>query len=154
MLTGRWLSYPSLAVILGLRWVAPAVPGALVLVVGGLLASALFDLGAHGVALVGTVPDEEMAAWVERLRRAWATKDVAALRALGEVSASEEKGFKRKIANNPDYAVQLWNVSIMIDPRGADVTFDRRDTDHGKVIQQPAKTVRLERGPGGLVVVR
>jgi eukaryotic-like serine/threonine-protein kinase len=100
------------------------------------------------------ISDEEMAAWVERLRRAWATKDVAALRALGEVSASEEKGFKRKIANNPDYAVQLWNVSIMIDPRGADVTFDRRDTDHGKVIQQPAKTVRLERGPGGLVVVR
>jgi SulP family sulfate permease len=46
----------SLAVILGLRWVAPAVPGALVLVVGGLLASALFDLGAHGVALVGAVP--------------------------------------------------------------------------------------------------
>src|SRR3954454_21860372 len=46
----------SLAVILGLRWVAPAVPGALVLVVGGLLASAVFDLGAHGVALVGDVP--------------------------------------------------------------------------------------------------
>src|SRR6476659_6113084 len=46
----------SLAVILGLRWVAPAVPGALVLVVGGLLASAIFDLGAHGVALVGDVP--------------------------------------------------------------------------------------------------
>jgi anti-anti-sigma factor len=32
------------------------VPGALVLVVGGLLASGLFDLGAHGVALVGAVP--------------------------------------------------------------------------------------------------
>ena len=46
----------SLAVILGLRWVAPAVPGALVLVVGGLLASGVFDLGAHGVALVGEVP--------------------------------------------------------------------------------------------------
>jgi hypothetical protein len=46
----------SLAVILGLRWVAPAVPGALVLVVGGLLASGVFDLGAHVVALVGTVP--------------------------------------------------------------------------------------------------
>ena len=43
-------------VILGLRFAAPAVPGALVLVVGGLLASALFDLGAHGVALVGDVP--------------------------------------------------------------------------------------------------
>ena len=40
----------------GLRAVAPSVPGALVLVVGGLLAAALFDLGAKGVALVGDVP--------------------------------------------------------------------------------------------------
>jgi high affinity sulfate transporter 1 len=46
----------SLAVILGLRFLAPAIPGALVLVVGGLVASSLFDLGAHGVALVGDVP--------------------------------------------------------------------------------------------------
>src|SRR3954462_2287050 len=46
----------SLGVILGLRFTAPAIPGALVLVVGGLLASGLFDLGAHGVALVGEVP--------------------------------------------------------------------------------------------------
>jgi sulfate permease, SulP family len=46
----------ALAVILGLRRLAPAVPGALVLVAGGLVGSALFDLGAHGVALVGDVP--------------------------------------------------------------------------------------------------
>ena len=46
----------ALAVILALRFTVPAIPGALVLVVGGLLASALFDLGAHGVALVGDVP--------------------------------------------------------------------------------------------------
>jgi sulfate permease, SulP family len=46
----------ALAVILALRRLAPAVPGALVLVVGGLLASSLFDLGANGVALVGDVP--------------------------------------------------------------------------------------------------
>jgi high affinity sulfate transporter 1 len=46
----------ALGVILALRFTAPAVPGALVLVVGGLLASALFDLGAHGVTLVGDVP--------------------------------------------------------------------------------------------------
>jgi high affinity sulfate transporter 1 len=46
----------ALGVILGLRGVAPKVPGALVLVVGGLLASAAFDLGSHGVALVGDVP--------------------------------------------------------------------------------------------------
>src|SRR6478752_4154794 len=46
----------GLALILGLRFLAPTVPGALVLVVGGLLASSLLDLGAHGVALVGDVP--------------------------------------------------------------------------------------------------
>jgi SulP family sulfate permease len=46
----------SLVVIFGLRVVAPKVPGALVLVVGGLLASVVFDLDAHGVALVGDVP--------------------------------------------------------------------------------------------------
>jgi SulP family sulfate permease len=46
----------ALVVVFGLRVVAPKVPGALVLVVGGLVASGLFDLGAHGVALVGDVP--------------------------------------------------------------------------------------------------
>src|SRR3954468_2607557 len=46
----------ALALILSLRFAAPAVPGALVLVVAGLLASWLLDLGARGVALVGHVP--------------------------------------------------------------------------------------------------
>jgi high affinity sulfate transporter 1 len=46
----------SLALILGLRFLAPAVPGALVLVAGGIIASSAFDLGSHGVALVGHVP--------------------------------------------------------------------------------------------------
>jgi high affinity sulfate transporter 1 len=46
----------SLGVILGLRFWEPKVPGALVLVVGGLLASHAFDLGGRGVAVVGDVP--------------------------------------------------------------------------------------------------
>jgi len=46
----------ALAVVFGLRAIAPRVPGALVLVVGGLLSAWLFDLGARGVALVGDVP--------------------------------------------------------------------------------------------------
>ncbi|HYI24764.1 MAG TPA: sulfate permease [Thermomicrobiales bacterium] len=46
----------SLSVLFGLRAVAPQIPGALVVVVGGLLASALFNLGDKGVALVGDVP--------------------------------------------------------------------------------------------------
>jgi SulP family sulfate permease len=46
----------ALVVVFGLRVVAPRVPGALVLVVGGLVASWLLDLEARGVALVGEVP--------------------------------------------------------------------------------------------------
>lgn len=46
----------GLVVIFGLRRIAPRVPGALVLVVGGLLAAHLLDLASHGVAVVGEVP--------------------------------------------------------------------------------------------------
>ena len=46
----------ALAVVFGLRVVAPRVPGALVLVVGGLVAAYVFDLGDRGVALVGDIP--------------------------------------------------------------------------------------------------
>lgn len=46
----------SLTVILALRFAAPRTPGALVLVVGGLLASFVLGLGERGVALVGPVP--------------------------------------------------------------------------------------------------
>jgi SulP family sulfate permease len=46
----------ALGLILGLRFVRPGVPGALVLVVCGIVGSSLFDLDGHGVALVGDVP--------------------------------------------------------------------------------------------------
>ena len=46
----------ALALILALRFWAPAIPGALVLVAAGLLGSSLADLGAHGVELVGDIP--------------------------------------------------------------------------------------------------
>ena len=46
----------SLAIIVGLRVVAPRVPGILVAVVVSLLASAALDLAAHGVDVIGTLP--------------------------------------------------------------------------------------------------
>ena len=54
----RWSSV-CVALVGGVRAQAssrPAVPGALVLVVGGLLAARLLDLGERGVALVGDIP--------------------------------------------------------------------------------------------------
>ena len=46
----------SLVVVVALHVLAPKVPGALVLVIGGLLASNLLDLAGRGVATVGEVP--------------------------------------------------------------------------------------------------
>ena len=46
----------ALVIILGLRFTVPKVPGALVLVIFGLLASAIFNLDERGIALVGEVP--------------------------------------------------------------------------------------------------
>ena len=46
----------ALAVVFGLRRIRPGVPGALVLVAGGLLASWAFDLADRGVAVVGDIP--------------------------------------------------------------------------------------------------
>jgi SulP family sulfate permease len=51
-----WVAILALATILVLRFVAPKIPGALVLVVGGLIASGLFDLAERGIATVGDVP--------------------------------------------------------------------------------------------------
>ena len=46
----------SLAAIAVCRWIGPGVPGVLVAVVGAGAATALFDLTAHGVPVVGAIP--------------------------------------------------------------------------------------------------
>lgn len=50
------LGVVSLVVIVGVRFSPSKVPGALILVVGGIAASALFDFEGRGIALVGDVP--------------------------------------------------------------------------------------------------
>ena len=47
----------ALALILGLRRLAPKVPSALVAVVLGIVAVTAFDLQEHGVAVIGAIPD-------------------------------------------------------------------------------------------------
>jgi len=51
-----WVAILALATILVLRFVTPKMPGALVLVVGGLIASGPFHLAERGIATVGDVP--------------------------------------------------------------------------------------------------
>ena len=49
------ISAVVVAVILGLRWLAPKVPGALLAVAGAIAASIFWDFAGHGVAVVGPV---------------------------------------------------------------------------------------------------
>ena len=104
----------SLAVILGLRFLAPAVPGALVLVVGGLLASYLFDLGAHGVALVGDVPRGLPAPALPDLdlfREEYATIGIAAA-ALLLIGFSQTAGDARAFATRHRYRIDVNQESV------------------------------------------
>lgn len=55
-LTTLAVSVVALAVLLPLRFLAPKVPASLVVVVGGIAASAGLNLDQHGVAVVGHIP--------------------------------------------------------------------------------------------------
>jgi sulfate permease, SulP family len=104
----------SLAVILGLRFLAPAIPGALVLVVGGLIASSLFDLGSHGVALVGDVPRglpaPELPAF-SLIEDHYATIGVAAA-ALLLIGFSQTAGDARAFAARHGYRIDVNQESV------------------------------------------
>jgi high affinity sulfate transporter 1 len=104
----------ALGVILGLRRLAPAVPGALVLVAGGLLASSLFDLGAHGVALVGDVPRGLPAPELpdlELVRDHYATVAIAAV-ALLLIGFSQTAGDARAFAARHRYRIDVNQESV------------------------------------------
>jgi SulP family sulfate permease len=104
----------ALAVVLGLRRLAPAVPGALVLVAGGLLASFLFDLGDHGVDLVGDVPSglptPELPD-LDLLRAHYATIAIAAV-ALLLIGFSQTAGDARAFATRHRYRIDVNQESV------------------------------------------
>ena len=104
----------SLVVVFGLRWVAPRLPGALVLLVGGLLASALLDLGAHGVALVGHIPRGLPSVAVPQvgLLLDHATTVLLAAFALVMIGFSQTAGDARAFAARHRYQVDIDQESV------------------------------------------
>jgi high affinity sulfate transporter 1 len=104
----------SLGVILALRFTVPAVPGALVLVAGGLVASGLFDLGTHGVALVGHVPrglpSPELPHW-HLVRTHLATIGIASF-ALLLIGFSQTAGDARAFATRHRYRIDVNQESV------------------------------------------
>jgi sulfate permease, SulP family len=104
----------ALVAILALRFVAPKVPGALVLVVGGLLASGLFDLGAHGVALVGPVPrglPAPQVPSVDLFTRHVAVISIASF-ALLLIGFSQTAGDARAFATRHHYRIDVNQESV------------------------------------------
>ncbi len=104
----------ALVVILGLRFRAPAVPGALVLVAGGLVAAAVLDLGARDVALVGEVPRglpspqlPDLALWRDHS----STVAIAAL-ALLLIGFSQTAGDARTFAARHRYRIDINQESV------------------------------------------
>jgi sulfate permease, SulP family len=104
----------SLTLIVGLRFLAPSVPGALVLVVAGLAASGLFDLGSHGVALVGDVPRglpaPELPDW-SLVKDHYATIGIAAV-ALLLIGFSQTAGDARAFASRHRYRIDINQESV------------------------------------------
>jgi SulP family sulfate permease len=104
----------GLGLILGLRFAAPAVPGALVLVAAGILASHAFDLEGHGVALVGDVPSglpaPELPSF-DLVKDHIATVAVAAF-ALLLIGFSQTAGDARAFAARHKYAIDVDQESV------------------------------------------
>ncbi|SDS40234.1 SulP family inorganic anion transporter [Microterricola viridarii] len=104
----------SLLVVFGLRRIAPQVPGALVLVVGGLLASWIFQLGDRGVALVGDVPRGLPAVALPDVGLMWdhaGTVAIAAI-ALVLIGFSQTAGDARAFAAKHGYQVDIDQESV------------------------------------------
>jgi sulfate permease, SulP family len=104
----------SLVVVFALRRVLPRVPGALVLVVGGLVASRLFDLGAHGVALVGAVPRGLPSSEIPDVHLLWRHAATVALAAVAVVliGFSQTAGDARAFAAKHKYQIDIDQESV------------------------------------------
>lgn len=104
----------SLVVVFGLRAIAPRVPGALVLVVGGLLASALFGLQAKGVAVVGEVPRGLPLPQLPSAQLLWDHAGTVALAAVALVMIgfSQTAGDARTFAAKHHYRIDVNQESV------------------------------------------
>jgi len=104
----------SLIVIFGLRRVVPKIPGALVLVVGGLIASAVFGLGERGLALVGDVPSGLPSVALPNLQLMLANLPVIGAASIGLllIGFSQSAGDARAFASRHHYQVDINQESL------------------------------------------
>jgi high affinity sulfate transporter 1 len=106
----------GLVVVFGLRRIAPRIPGALVLVIGGLIAAHLLDLGSHGVALVGHVPRGLPSLALPNGKLLWDHAAVAALAAVALllIGFSQTAGDARAFAAKHHYQINVNQESLAL----------------------------------------
>jgi high affinity sulfate transporter 1 len=99
----------ALVVVFGHRSIAPRVPGALVLVVGGLLSAWWFDLGAKGVSLVGDVPRGLPSLEIPDGQLVWDNASTVALAAVALllIGFSQTAGDARAFAAKHRYPIDI-----------------------------------------------
>jgi SulP family sulfate permease len=99
----------ALVTVFGLRALAPAIPGALVLLVGGLVAAWAVDLEAMGVALVGEIPRGFPSLEIPDLTAfsGHGATAVAAATALVLIGFSQTAGDAREFAGKHRYRIDL-----------------------------------------------
>jgi SulP family sulfate permease len=104
----------ALVVAFGVRRVAPSIPSALVLLVGGLVASALLDLEGRGVAVVGAIPSGLPAPAVPDLRLLWEHVEVVvtAASALVLIGFSQTAGDAKVFATRHRYRVDMEQETV------------------------------------------
>ena len=104
----------SLVVIFGLRRVAPKIPGALVLVIGGLIASAVFGLGERGLDLVGDVPSGLPSLALPNLQMILENLPVIGAASVGLllIGFSQSAGDARAFASKHGYQVNINQESV------------------------------------------
>jgi high affinity sulfate transporter 1 len=108
------VGFASLVLIFGLRFAAPKVPGALVLVVAGLVASVAFGLGDRGLALVGDVPRGLPGFTLPNLQYIIDNFAVIGAAALGLllIGFSQSAGDARAFASKHKYRVDINQESV------------------------------------------
>jgi sulfate permease, SulP family len=104
----------ALVVVFGLGLVTPKVPGALVLVVGGLLANLVLDLGQRGVALVGEIPSGLPQLSVPDTGLLWEHAGTAATAAVALllIGFSQTAGDARSFAAKHQYQIDVNQESV------------------------------------------
>jgi high affinity sulfate transporter 1 len=104
----------SLLLILVLRFKAPRIPGALVLVVLGIIATAVFDLGDRGVALVGDVPRGWAGLAIPDLQFVFDNLQLIASASVGLllIGFSQSAGDAREFAARHRYRIDINQESV------------------------------------------